>query len=222
MNCSAAIMKYAYIKRSVRQHLYRKPTKSSKKIHKFATIILGAAAIIFVIISELNEKPSTLVFENTSFAEVVGDQRDDSAIESAEGNPTVAEPITKSVVIEEIKSTFPVESVDTAIAIARAESRLVPEKDSDLDIMQDGRPFSVGVFQINITWHELGGHNCPAAFRGKSFKAVVIDEELYDTCVKLARDYKVNINKAHDIYKRSGESFGRWTTFITGDYKQFM
>lgn len=220
MNCSAAIMKYAYIKRSVRQHLYRKPTKSSKKIHKIATVSLGVAAIIFVLIGELNES-KTLVFINPSHAEIVGDLQNGGANERTDSNPILVEQVSESVVIGEIKSTFPAESAATAIAIARAESRLVPEKDSDLDIMQDGRPFSVGVFQINLTWHALGGHDCPAAFRGKSFKAVVIDEDLYNTCVKLARDYKINVNKAHDIFERSG-GFGRWTTYITGAYKQFM
>lgn len=110
----------------------------------------------------------------------------------------------------------------TSLSVSYTESRHQPWKESDLDRMKDGRAFSVGLFQVNLTWHKIGDLDCPSAFRGKDYKAVVVNEQLYKDCVNAAKDPELNIEAAKRIYTSSGDSFGRWTTFTSGDYKKFL
>ncbi len=170
-----------------------------------------------------------LVFVNPSYAGVEGDIRDSQTTTNtigeyreADGNPTMVEASSDESIESQIKEAFPEGDRVTAAAIAYAESHHNPVKASESDLMPDGRPFSVGLFQINLTWHELAGTDCSKAFKGKNYKAVVVDEILYAKCVQLAQDPKVNIQTASSIYQRSGSSFGQWTTFVKGDYKRFV
>lgn len=110
----------------------------------------------------------------------------------------------------------------TALAIAKAESGLSADKESDTDRMKDGRAFSLGLFQINLTVHRLKGVDCFKAFRGKDYDAQVVDEELYSRCVELAKDGKTNIETAKGIFDRSGQNFGKWGAFINDSYLRFM
>lgn len=227
MNCSAAHMKYAYMKRSVRQHLYRKPTKSSKYIHKVALLVLTNAAIMSFNAMTISHMPAATTWEfvNTSHAEVAGDnQPDQTTTETGDhreddSNPTMVKTDHDSIA-EEIKRAFPEDHI-TAQAVAFAESWFNPAKDSELDLMHDNRPFSVGLFQINLTWHEVAGVKCYEAFDGKNYDAIVTDEDLYAKCIALAKDPKINIATARSIYDRSDGSFGRWTTYVTGAYKRY-
>jgi len=104
----------------------------------------------------------------------------------------------------------------TMVAIARAESGLDPEKESDTDRMADGRAFSVGVFQVNLTWHKVGGLNCPDAFEGKDYHAVVVDEDLYQSCVLAAKDPVKNIEASIRI------PLHHWGAFTNNSYKKFL
>ena len=105
----------------------------------------------------------------------------------------INEPIN---IVNVIKTRFN-KAPRTASAVSFAESRHIATKSSDSDKMRDGRPFSVGLFQLNLTWHRIGDLNCPAAFTGKDYFAVVKDESLYDSCVEAAKDPILNIDTAH-------------------------
>lgn len=119
-----------------------------------------------------------------------------------------------------IRKAFPDNPV--ALAVFKAESGLNPKKHSETDLMADGRAFSVGTAQVNLTWHTLDGIDCSKAFLGKDYDAKVINEELYQKCVKLAEDPKVNLATAKGIYDRSGENFGKWGAFTNGSYMKFL
>lgn len=95
----------------------------------------------------------------------------------------------------------------TAMRIAKAESGLNPNTESNTDRMRDGRAFSVGLYQINLTWHSIDGVECHKAFSGKNYTAKVIDEPLYKQCVQLAKDPVKSIATA--------KSIGDWTKWST-------
>lgn len=106
---------------------------------------------------------------------------------------------------------------DNAIKISTCESSLNPSKHSTVDLMADGRAFSIGLFQINLTVSEVGGIDCTKAFSGRNSKAVVIDEQLYSKCVRLAENPNINLESAKDKFNRSG-----WERPWTYCYRQMI
>lgn len=100
----------------------------------------------------------------------------------------------------------------TAIAIAKSESGLNPQTESKWDRMKDGRAFSIGLFQINLTWHKVDGLNCPTAFQGKNYGARVVNEELYQECVSRAKDPQKNIDAAKRL------PFTHWSVYNDNSY----
>jgi len=128
---------------------------------------------------------------------------------------------TGSPVVDLIRETFP-EEPEIAVAIASAESGLDPEKPSETDLMRDGRAFSYGLMQINLTVHKIGSSDCPSAFRGSDYEAVVVDEALYRACVALASDPKRNLDTARGIYDGKGGVFHDWGAYLNGGYKRFL
>ena len=96
-----------------------------------------------------------------------------------------------------------------ASSICNAESGGGAGVSSRTDITADGRPFSVGLFQINLTVHDIGGLNCPSAFSGRNKNATVTNEGLYKQCVQAAQDPSTNIAKACTI-GRNGSSWSAW------------
>lgn len=119
-----------------------------------------------------------------------------------------------------IRKAFP--SNPVALAVFKAESGLDPKMPSTTDRMADGRPFSIGLTQINLTVHTIGGVRCLEAFHGRNKHAVVIDEALYEKCVKLAEDPRLNLETAKGIYERSGNNFGKWGAFTNGSYMRHL
>jgi hypothetical protein len=109
-----------------------------------------------------------------------------------------------------IQRYFPEDS-KTAINLFQKESGLDPNCSSNTDIMPDGRPFSWGLAQINLTVHSIGSVECHKAFRGTNYKAVVIDEGLYLKCVELAKNPQIALEKAREIYNSRG--FYAWGAF---------
>ena len=105
-------------------------------------------------------------------------------------------------------------AANQASMICYAESRGVIGSVSRTDIMRNDpqrRAFSFGLFQINLTYHQVAGLNCPAAFRGRNYSARVINEDLYRRCVAAAKNPEHNIARAVAIYNRT-----QWREWSTG------
>lgn len=114
-----------------------------------------------------------------------------------------------------IRQYFP-EEPETALAIFKVESGLNPETPSGTDIMKDGRPFSFGLAQANLTYSVLGGIKCYEAFNGRNYNASVINEELYQKCIKLANDPIVSLKFARELYNSRG--FSPWGAYTNKSY----
>lgn len=142
-------------------------------------------------------------------------------------NPTLEIPTAKAEEVsqkiesveDKVRQVFH-EYPEVALAIFRGESGLNPGKESDSDRMADGRPFSIGLTQINITVSRIGDTDCTKAFRGKNYKAVVVDEGLYEKCVSLAKDPNINLQAARQKYER--HKFSPWTVYTSGAYAKFL
>lgn len=107
-----------------------------------------------------------------------------------------------------------VEAAKQASQICFAESSGNVSNVSTSDVMKNDpkkRAFSFGLFQINLTWHSVGGYDCPSAFKGKNYDATVKDEALYAKCVAAAKIAESNINTAIKIHARTG-----WREWSTG------
>jgi len=100
-----------------------------------------------------------------------------------------------------------------ASSICKAESNgtAVP---SGTDKCSDGNSASMGLFQINLTNHNVGGLNCPSAFSGGAYTAsnhncTVTNKPLYDECVTAAKNSANNIAAACAI-SNNGANWGQW------------
>jgi len=163
----------------------------------------------------------TIVIENV-FASEPGEKSD--AIMSdgslmADGEQ-VAEGKSEETVEAKIRRVFS-ENPDEAVAIARAESGLNPKAESTTDRMADGRAFSHGLFQINLTVSTVGGVKCHEAFHGRDYKAKVIDEALFDKCVRLAQDVDESIKVAKAKYEGRG-NWTAWGAYTSGAYLRHL
>lgn len=163
----------------------------------------------------------TIVIENV-FASEPGEKSD--AIMSdgslmADGEQ-VAEGQSEETVETKIRRVFS-ENPDEAVAIARAESGLNPKAESTTDRMADGRAFSHGLFQINLTVSTVGGVKCHEAFEGRNYRAKVIDEALFDKCVRLAQDVDESIKVAKEKYDGRG-NWTAWGAYTSGAYLRHL
>jgi hypothetical protein len=85
---------------------------------------------------------------------------------------------------------------------------------STTDKCTTGESFSIGLFQINLTVHDIG-NNCTSAFSGTNSSCKVINDTKYKECVTLAQDATTNIKYACQIYKDAGSSFTPWKNTST-------
>lgn len=177
------------------------------KQKKESKLIVGVASIFLIAGIMIKPETKPLVFENPTIKIAHAQEIKEEAIELT--------------LEEKIKKAFP-DQPEVAVALAKTESGLDPEKQSTTDLMKDGRAFSVGVMQINLTWHTLDGVDCSKAFQGKDYEAVVTNEALYEQCVKLASSPDINIETASKIYERSGKNFGKWGGYTNGSYKKHL
>lgn len=97
---------------------------------------------------------------------------------------------------------------------------------SDLLNNGSGPSYSVGLWQINLTVHKVGGLDCPSAFTGKCGKGTVVTSgskvgncsasikpdkmDLYNQCVQAAQDPVKNTQVACKLYGENGSSFAPW------------
>ncbi len=100
--------------------------------------------------------------------------------------------------------------------ICMGESHGDPNLGSRVDRCKDGNSFSWGLFQINLTVHQLNGLNCPRAFcdpaNGKCYKNYscrVYDQVLFNRCVAAAKDPAINIAYAVQL-SQGGTHWGQW------------
>jgi len=87
-----------------------------------------------------------------------------------------------------------------------------PLRLSGTDKTRDGKSFSVGLFQINLTVHDLG-MGCTSAFSGKNYSATVVNQNLYDQCVAKAQNPSFNTSYACKLYASRG-NFGDWKNTV--------
>lgn len=106
------------------------------------------------------------------------------------------------------------------------------ESGSDLLNNGTGPSYSIGLWQVNLTVHQVGGLNCPAAFSGPCGKGTatpsntgpfvggpkvgncsqkVINQTLYNQCVAAAKDTTKNTAAACNLYTKNGSSFKPWS-----------
>jgi hypothetical protein len=84
--------------------------------------------------------------------------------------------------------------LDTAVAVALAESSGNPAAVGDLNVTPGG---SIGLWQVNLAAHP-------------EYTAAQL------------KDPQTNANAAFAIYQAAGNSFSPWTTFNTGAYMQYL
>jgi hypothetical protein len=150
----------------------------------------------------------------------VGARTDDRVDVISGKNESVEPEVSQPLSIEQkIKEVFG-EEAKIMTAISKAESGLNPYKASETDHTLDGLPYSIGLFQINLTVHSINGVDCPSAFVGRNNDARVVNEQLYNQCVALASDYKVNIDKAKQILNEAG--LYAWSVFRNKSYLKFI
>lgn len=126
---------------------------------------------------------------------------------------------TEDPIIALIHSEFG-EHAPTAIAIAKAESGLHADAESWTDKTQDGHPFSIGLFQVNITVTGVNGLDCPKAFTGKNYTARIINEDLYNQCVQAAKNPFISTKIAKN--KFDGGGWGHWGVYKNKSYLKFL
>jgi len=115
---------------------------------------------------------------------------------------------------------FP-EQVGNAQCVIGGESTCGAGLVSTTDTMRNdgGRAFSFGPTQINLTVHPVIGCgerlNCPDAFRGQDYGAVVIDEDLYQRCAAAVQDLDCGLTNSRRIYDdalaRHGNGWQPWS-----------
>ncbi|MBI4653316.1 hypothetical protein HY750_03630 [Candidatus Kuenenbacteria bacterium] len=134
---------------------------------------------------------------------------------------TQCEPLSSgSCSVEELNKTcfnnFGPEIVKQAAGICKIESegKSIPSG-SDICETTNRRVVSFGLFQINISAHEINGLNCPSAFNHpftaqyKNCYVINGKTELYNQCKSATLNNIININKACEIYK-SNHSWRPW------------
>jgi hypothetical protein len=103
--------------------------------------------------------------------------------------------------------------------ICNNESGGDKNKESNVDKCRDGKPFSIGLFQINMvaTIFTLpDGTECRpdltfSNYQNNVYNCVVINEDLYNKCKKALKDPKLNIDLAKQKY--AGAGFSPWSAW---------
>lgn len=172
----------------------------------------------------LIEERKIVIFNRAEKTSVIGEVASTEMIEPSDiGEKKIAgaDPIQKKLsspelsgIENKIRKTFPEQS-EKALSVFRCESGLDPMKHSGVDVMSDGRAFSIGVAQINLTVSSIAGVDCPKAFIGKNNDAVVVDEKLYQACVTLAENEDYSLETARKKY----DGRGNWTAWKYCDLK---
>jgi hypothetical protein len=112
-------------------------------------------------------------------------------------------------------------NAEKASMICNAESGGVKTNESKSDRCQRTQePFSIGLFQINLTVHDLGGLNCAYTHSDSPFTArnyaCTVKPSKFDTyagCVSAAKNADTNIAYAARI-SNGGANWSQWSTHV--------
>jgi len=109
-----------------------------------------------------------------------------------------------------------------AACIVRAESACGGSLLSRSDKDRNGYPFSIGIFQVNMTVHHVIGCagigaavndlNCPGAYSGRNYSAYIVNRNLYDQCKKALLNPQCAAKNAVRIRSARGGSWKDWST----------
>tara|TARA_B100000745_G_scaffold74148_2_gene44704 strand:+ start:2067 stop:2999 length:933 start_codon:yes stop_codon:yes gene_type:complete len=109
-----------------------------------------------------------------------------------------------------------------AACIVAKESACGASPLSRTDTDRNGYPFSVGIFQINMTVHNVIGCagkgavvnnlNCPAAYSGKNYSARIVNKNLYEQCRNALLNPQCSAINAVRIKNARGGSWRDWST----------
>lgn len=168
------------------------------------TLILGIKFVLLSV-SLLVEEPQYVVeaFDDPRpEIEIMTDVEYAAYLEKQNSTPIIVEAEidwTKERIIKEIRETFP-EDPDTAVAIAKCESGLIPDQQSK-HILSYGQEESYGIMQIHARDH-------------------------HDTAIALGfEDYKTdpadNLAVARHLKDRRG-NWNDWMCYTKGLYKQYL
>lgn len=114
--------------------------------------------------------------------------------------------------------------IELASGVVNVESKGREDAKSGSDQCMPGpRAASVGLFQLNLTWHDVGSLQCASAaprqaprgafsghFNTSPNDCRIINEARYGECVAAASDPTQNIIAACKAYREGGGSFRRW------------
>lgn len=126
------------------------------------------------------------------------------------GNGTCTAPQSGDCSVASLQNTCFGSNATQASSICGAESGGSSSALSGSDKTKDGKSFSVGLFQINLTVNDINGMGCPSAFSGKNYDATVINQSLYDKCVTAAQDPATNIATACSLGS-NGSNWQPWS-----------
>jgi len=198
--------------------LFRIKLKVHSKImehwHKYIKVLLIVLLVEIIIVNALVinyflSKTETISIVN---AQEVG--RESGMLVQADVSQKVLDSqesaSTEIDVIGLIRANFP-DNAEVAIRVFQAESGLKADTESWCDRTADDRSFSIGLAQINITQHKIGELDCPSSFKGANYKAIVINEKLYNECVKKAKNPEENLRVAKKIY--DGRGWNSWGAY---------
>lgn len=111
--------------------------------------------------------------------------------------------------VANLKNTCFGANAEAASKVCNYESGGMTNSPSKTDRGADGNIFSWGLFQINLTQHELGGFPCQSAFEGKNYASKIINPAMYANCKFAATTALTNINYACKI-SNNGTNWNPW------------
>lgn len=126
-----------------------------------------------------------------------------SSTDSANNPPNLSAP---GACDHELVSQYFPEQVGNAQCVIGGESTCGASMVSVTDTLTNdgGRAFSFGPTQVNITVHPVIGCgptlDCPSAFSGSDYDAVVVNEDLYQECARVLQDVNCGLTNSRRIY----------------------
>ena len=107
----------------------------------------------------------------------------------------------------------------TAACVLQGESVCGSTHNSTVDVTQNGVPYSVGMWQWNLTVNDIQGCsntpdlNCPAAFTGTNNNAVLVDPTLYQKCSTALKDVNCATINALRLVNTTPKSWDNWSYY---------